>query len=200
MAIQKLVEVWDGKNIIKNNIEFLKKKTQEVRLPLSDINKQILIDLLDTYKVTPCAGIAANQIGYDKRIFVGLKEDVDEEIEEKQEIIGNPNADNYEFYINPQIDHVSKKSIQEGEEGCLSIPEVRLIAERFDKIKVRYYNEEGKKIKKPLRGFMSRLFQHELDHLDGVLMVESKKIKKVYQITDNKNIQMLYKYLMEVLD
>ncbi len=200
MAIQKLVEVWDGKNILKNNIEFLKKKTHEVRLPLSDTNKQILIDLLDTYKVTPCAGIAANQIGYDKRIFVGLKEDIDEEIEEKQEIIGNPNADNYEFYINPQIDHVSKKSIQEGEEGCLSIPEVRLIAERFDKIKVRYYNEEGKKIKKPLKGFMSRLFQHELDHLDGVLMVESKKIKKVYQITDNKNIQMLYKYLMEVLD
>ncbi len=200
MAIQKLVEVWDGKNILKNNIEFLKKKTQEVRLPLSDNNKQILIDLLDTYKVTPCAGIAANQIGYDKRIFIGLKEDIDEEIEEKQKIIGNPNAENYEFYINPQIDHVSKKSIQEGEEGCLSIPEVRLIAERFDKIKVRYYNEEGKKIKKPLKGFMSRLFQHELDHLDGVLMVESKKIKKVYQITDNKNIQMLYKYLMEVLD
>ena len=200
MAIQKLVEVWDGTNILKNNIEFLKKKTHEVRLPLSNTNKQILIDLLDTYKVTPCAGIAANQIGYDKRIFVGLKEDLDEKIEEKQEIIGNPNADNYEFYINPQIDHVSKKSIQEGEEGCLSIPEVRLIAERFDKIKVRYYNEEGKKIKKPLKGFMSRLFQHELDHLDGVLMVESKKIKKVYQITDNKNIQMLYKYLMEVLD
>ena len=200
MAIQKLVEVWDGKNILKNNIEFLKKKTHEVRLPLSDTNKQILIDLLDTYKVTPCAGIAANQIGHDKRIFIGLKEDVDEEVEEKQEIIGNPNANNYEFYINPQIDHTSKKSIQEGEEGCLSIPEVRLITERFDKIKVRYYNEEGKKIKKPLKGFLSRLFQHELDHLDGVLMVESKKIKKVYQITDNKNIQMLYKYLMEALD
>tara|TARA_B100001123_G_C14992811_1_gene900274 strand:+ start:237 stop:839 length:603 start_codon:yes stop_codon:yes gene_type:complete len=200
MAIQKLVEVWDGKNILKNNIEFLKKKTHEVRLPLSDTNKQILIDLLDTYKVTPCAGIAANQIGHDKRIFIGLKEDVDEEVEEKQEIIGNPNANNYEFYINPQIDHTSKKSIQEGEEGCLSIPEVRLITERFDKIKVRYYNEEGKKIKKPLKGFLSKLFQHELDHLDGVLMVESKKIKKVYQITDNKNIQMLYKYLMEALD
>ena len=200
MAIQKLVEVLDGKNILKNNIEFLKKKTHEVRLPLSDTNKQILIDLLDTYKVTPCAGIAANQIGHDKRIFIGLKEDVDEEVEEKQEIIGNPNANNYEFYINPQIDHTSKKSIQEGEEGCLSIPEVRLITERFDKIKVRYYNEEGKKIKKPLKGFLSKLFQHELDHLDGVLMVESKKIKKVYQITDNKNIQMLYKYLMEALD
>ena len=200
MAIKKLIEVWDGKNILQDNIFFLKKKTHEVRVPLSDNNKQILLDLLDTYKVTPCSGIAANQIGYDKRIFIGLKEDVDEEVEDKQEIIGNPNADNYEFYINPQIDHVSKKSIQEGEEGCLSIPEVRLITERFDKIKVRYYNEEGKKVKKPLKGFLSKLFQHELDHLDGVLMVESNKIKKVYQITDNKNIQMLYKYLMEVLD
>ena len=200
MAIKKLVEVWDGKNILQDNILFLKKKTHEVRVPLSDNNKQILLDLLDTYKVTPCSGIAANQIGYDKRIFIGLKEDVDEEVEDKQEIIGNPNADNYEFYINPQIDHVSKKSIQEGEEGCLSIPEVRLITERFDKIKVRYYNEEGKKVKKPLKGFLSKLFQHELDHLDGVLMVESKKIKKVYQITDNSNIQMLYKYLMEVLN
>ena len=200
MAIKKLVEVWDGKNIISTNIQFLKKKTQQVRLPLSNDNKQILIDLLDTYKVTPCAGIAANQIGYDKRIFVGLKEDIDEEVEEKQEVIGNPNAHNYEFYINPQIDHVSKKSTQEGEEGCLSIPEVRLITERFDEIKVRYYNEEGKKVKKPLKGFLSKLFQHELDHLDGVLMVESKKIKKVYQITDNSNIQMLYKYLMEVLN
>ena len=120
--------------------------------------------------------------------------------EETTQNIGNPHADNYEFYINPQIIHCSKKSIQEGEEGCLSIPEVRLIAERFDKIKVRYYNEDGKKVKKPLKGFLSKLFQHELDHLEGVLMVESKKIKKVYQITDNKNIQMLYKYLMEVLD
>ena len=200
MAIKKLVEVWDGKNILQDNILFLKKKTHEVRVPLSDNNKQILLDLLDTYKVTPCSGIAANQIGYDKRIFIGLKEDVDEEVEDKQEIIGNPNADNYEFYINPQIDHVSKKSIQEGEEGCLSIPEVRLITERFDKIKVRYYNEEGKKVKKPLKGFLSKLFQHELDHLEGVLMVESKKIKKVYQITDNSNIQMLYKYLLNELN
>ena len=205
MAIKKLVEVWDGKNIIEDNIHFLKQKTQEVRLPLSENNKQILIDLLDTYKVIPCSGIASNQISYNKRIFIGLKEDVDidddeESEEKKEEVIGNPNANNYEFYINPQIDHSSKKSIQEGEEGCLSIPEIRLLTERFDKIKIRYYNEEGKKIKKPLKGFISRLFQHELDHLDGVLMVESQKIKKVYQITDNPNIQILYNHLINQIN
>ena len=195
MAIKKLIEVWDGKNLLKDNITFLKKTTKEVYLPLSDNNQNILDNLLDTFKNTPCAGIAANQIGYDKRIFIGLKhDDYDDENddEETKEIIGNPNADNYEFYINPQIDYCTKKSLQEGEEGCLSIPEVRIIAERFNKIKVRYYNQNGKKIKKTISGFMSRLFQHELDHLNGVLMVENTKIKKVYRISENEKLDSLY--------
>ena len=210
MAIKKLVEVWDGKNIIENNIEFLKQKTNEIHLPINDTNKNILRDLLDTYKKVPCAGIAANQIGYDKRIFIGMKEDEpdteeqykelrkDESKEQKKES-GNPNADNYEFYINPQIDQTYKKSIQEEEEGCLSIPEIRLVAERYDKIKIRYYDINGKKIKKTLKGFLSRLFQHELDHLDGKLMVENSKIKKVYRISDNDNINSLYTNLVDEL-
>lgn len=210
MAIKKLVEVWDGKNIIENNIEFLKQKTKEIHLPINDTNKNILRDLLDTYKKVPCAGIAANQIGYDKRIFIGMKEDEpdteqqykelrkDEPQEQKKES-GNPNADNYEFYINPQIDQTYKKSIQEEEEGCLSIPEIRLVAERYDKIKIRYYDINGIKIKKTLKGFLSRLFQHELDHLDGKLMVENSKIKKVYRISDNDNINSLYTNLVDEL-
>ena len=195
MAIKKLIEVWDGEKLLKDNITFLKKTTKEVHLPLSDNNQNILDDLLDTFKNTPCAGVAANQIGYNKRIFIGLKhDDYDDENEEdkKKEIIGNPNADNYEFYINPQIDYCTKKSLQEGEEGCLSIPEVRIIAERFNKIKVRYYNQDGKKIKKTLTGFMSRLFQHELDHLNGVLMVENNKIIKVFRISENEKLDSLY--------
>jgi len=195
MAIKKLIEVWDGESLLKDNITFLKRATKEVHLPLSDNNQNILDNLLDTFKNTPCAGVAANQIGYDKRVFIGLKhDDYDDENEEdeKKEIIGNPNADNYEFYINPQIDYCTKKSLQEGEEGCLSIPEVRIIAERFDKIKIRYYNQDGKKIKKTISGFMSRLFQHELDHLNGVLMVENAKIKKVYRISENEKLDLLY--------
>jgi peptide deformylase len=210
MAVKKLVEVWDGENIIKNNIKFLKQKTKEIHLPINDTNKNILTDLLDTYKKIPCAGIAANQIGYDKRIFIGLKEDEpdtenqykelrkDEKKETKKELT-NPNSENYEFYINPQIDQTYKKSIQEEEEGCLSIPEIRLVAERYDKIKIRYYDINGKKIKKNIKGFLSRLFQHELDHLDGKLMVENNKIKKVYRISDNDNITSLYPSLVDEL-
>ena len=125
--------------------------------------------------------------------YINPKED------EKKIVKGNPNSDNFEFYINPRIDHYSKKSIQEGEEGCLSIPEIRLVAERYDKIKVRYFNRDGKKIKKPLSGFMSRVFQHELDHLEGKLMVENNKIKNVYRISENENIQTLYSNLIKEL-
>ena len=210
MAIKKLVEVWDGKNIIKDNIIFLKQRTKDIHLPISSTNKKILDDLLDTYKNIPCAGIAANQIGYDKRLFIGMKEDApdtedqykklrkDENKKVKQEP-SNPNADNYEFYINPQIDQTYKKSIQEEEEGCLSIPEITLELERYDKIKVRYYDIDGRKIQKTLKGFLSRLFQHELDHLNGVLMVENSKIKKVYRISDNEKVISLYSDLINIL-
>ena len=98
MAIKKLVEVWDGENLIPDNINFLKKETKEVRSPFSDEINQILTDLLDTYKTIPCAGIAANQIGYDKKIFIGLKHDEYDDGSDddgKKEVIGNPNADNY---------------------------------------------------------------------------------------------------------
>ena len=196
MAVKKLIEVWDENNLIKDNIIFVKKKTKEVKNPKSKNLEQIKKDLLDTYQANPCSGVAANQIGYNKRIFIGLKY---EEKEKNKSTAGNPNANNYEFYINPKIDHSSQKSIQEEEEGCLSIPEIRLVAERFDKIKVRYFNDKGGKIKKPLSGFLSILFQHELDHLDGKLMFENNKIKRVYRISDNKNIDVLYSKLIKEL-
>ena len=199
MAIKKLVEVWDGKNLIKKNVTFLKKKTKEIKFPITTELEEIKTNLLDTYKAIPCAGVAANQIGYNKRIFIGLLHDEYEENNDNKQIIGNPNANNYEFYINPRIDYYSRKSLQEGEEGCLSIPEIRLIAERYDKIKVIYFNGDGKKIKKPLSGFMSRLFQHELDHLDGKLMLENNKIKNVFRISDNQNIDSLYSELTKEL-
>ena len=201
MAIKKLVEVWDGKNIIKDNIIFLKQRTKDIHLPISSTDKKILDDLLDTYKKIPCAGIAANQIGYDKSIFIGLKNYDDtidpNEIEEKEskhsdeEQEGNEYADNFEVYINPRIDKVDNKSIQTEVEGCLSIPLLSLRIERYDKIRVRYYDQNGKVIKRTLEGFMSKLFQHELDHLEGILFIDYlSKLKKsmiIKKLSKQKN-------------
>ena len=187
MGIKKIVKVWDEGNLLMENIKFLKKKTRNVFFPLTHNSLNILNDLLDSYQNTPCAGIAANQLGYDKSIFIGIKEydeSIDEEeleekeskhVEENEDI--NEYADNYEFYINPTIEFESKKSTQEEVEGCLSIPMLSLRIKRFNKIKIRYYNKEGKVIKKSLKGFMSKLFQHEVDHLNGILMPENDVIE-----------------------
>jgi len=174
---QDLVKVWDGKDLIEKNIQFLNTKTKNVTFPLSEYIENIIKDLVDTYKVTPCAGIAANQIGYDRSIFIGMEiddrpEETKDESQNLDEVERDP--DNYEIYINPQIDKFDKKSIQVGDEGCLSIPDLTLQIQRYDKIKVRYYNVNGQAVKKPLDKFISRLYQHELDHLNGELMIENK--------------------------
>ena len=187
MSIKKIVKVWADGKLISDNISFLQKETKNVFFPLTDNMKLIIQDLIDTYQKITCAGVAANQIGYDKSIFIGLskydKSMDPDEIEEKESRAEeskpevNEYADNYEIYINPQIDKTTNSSIQEEIEGCLSIPSISLRIKRFDKIKVRYYTQDGKAIKKTLRGFMSKLFQHEVDHLNGRLMVEKDIIE-----------------------
>ena len=74
MAIKKIVKVWDEGELLLENIKFLKDKTKNLFFPLTDSSLNILNDLLDTYQKTPCAGIAANQLGYDKSVFIGIKE------------------------------------------------------------------------------------------------------------------------------
>ena len=201
MAIKNIVKIWDEGKTIDNNIKFLKLKTKTVTFPASDFIKNIIQDLIDTYKTITCAGIAANQIGYDYQIFIGMKEleteEEAEEIEKKEaelsSSLSNPYADNYEIYINPQIDKSDNKSIQLDEEGCLSIPGLMVARERYDKIKVRYYDINGKVNKITLDGFLSKLFQHELDHLNGQLMIDDiKKIEKLYPVEPSEEASKLY--------
>ena len=91
----------------------------------------------------------------------------------------------------------------EMEEGCLSLPHITLNLERYDKIKVVYYNMEGKSLPKPpkpLNGFISRLFQHELDHLNGKLMLESKNILKAQIAPETDEYKNLTTQLMKYLE
>tara|TARA_B100001029_G_scaffold161501_1_gene150279 strand:- start:133 stop:774 length:642 start_codon:yes stop_codon:yes gene_type:complete len=195
MAIKNIVKIWDGENLSEENVKFLKLKTKKVTFPASDFIKTIIQDLIDTYKEISCAGIAANQIGYDYQIFIGMKtiedEEEAEEIEKKEAELssasGNPYADNYEIYINPQIDKVDSQSIQLDEEGCLSVPGLMVGRERYDKIKIRYYDINGAVHKCTFSGFLSKLFQHELDHLNGELMIDNlEKVDNLYPLESSK--------------
>jgi peptide deformylase len=93
-------------------------------------------------------GLAGPQIGLSKRIFV----------------MGN--QDKLFACINPEILDASGNVMDQ--EGCLSFPDLWLNVRRAETIKVRYYNANGGEIETEFTGFIARVFQHELDHLNGI--------------------------------
>ncbi len=157
MAIKKIIEIWSTDGLNEENVKFLAKPTQDVIFPLDDESKEVITDLIDTFFNIPCAGIAANQLGHKKRMFIGYSPD---------------DENDYELYINPKIESTDVQSLQQGTEGCLSIPDLTVSITRFDKIKVSYFDEDLKKKNITIEKFISRLFQHELDHLDGRIMFD----------------------------
>ena len=101
-------------------------------------------------------GLAANQVNKDLSIFV---------IDEKLAIDNNVP----EVFFNPEITEYSREKDEIGE-GCLSIPGYEANIKRSKKIKIKAIDENGKKVKFKARGFLARVFQHETDHLNGLLI------------------------------
>jgi peptide deformylase len=103
-------------------------------------------------------GLAANQVDLPYRLFVANPQ-------------GDPKAQETEcVFINPVL--VNGKGQEEGEEGCLSIPDVKGQVVRKAKIKIEAYNLAGEAISAQLDGLMARIVQHEVDHLNGTLFID----------------------------
>jgi len=113
----------------------------------------LIEDLTDTLPKPGGAGLSANQIGVVKRVFVF------------------DNEGEIEACINPRIISRSEDTMQEAE-GCLSLPGVFIPVERNQSIEVEYMNIEGEKVQVNAEGWTARVFQHEIDHLDGVLILD----------------------------
>ncbi len=124
---------------------------------------QIVENLFDTLKKHGGLGLAGPQIGILKRIFLmdtsPLNED-DPSIEKVEQAI-----------INPEILESSPETLLY-EEGCLSIPGIYERITRPEKIKVRFQDESFSTIEKELDGMQARIFQHEYDHLKGILFID----------------------------
>ena len=139
----------------------------------------IIEDLKSTLEFGTGLGIAAPQIGINKRIIV---------VGAKKENIKYNDAEEIPVtaMINPTWIKLSKETdIQY--EGCMSVPSIRGRVERYKNIELTYYNEKGEKIVKQLNGFLARLVQHECDHLDGIVFLERVKEKNGFATVDNIN-------------
>jgi peptide deformylase len=129
----------------------LRAKAKEVT-KIDDTIRELVKDMYETMYDAPGVGLAAPQIGVSARIVVI---DVD---------------DKPITLINPVI--IAKRGSQIGEEGCLSVPNEHHDVERYNYVKVRALNEKGRQYEIEGEELLARAFQHEIDHLDGILFID----------------------------
>lgn len=134
---------------------------------------QVLIDdMIPTMYERDGVGLAAPQVGHGFRVAVLTPdpEHFEQYREKKNEAL---------VIINPVMMHHSLFR-EEGEEGCLSVPEIFGLVRRWKSVTVRYLDREGKKKTIKASGLLARCLQHEIDHLDGMLFID--RTKKLYRV------------------
>jgi peptide deformylase len=157
VSVRQVVEIGDP---------VLRERARELsREEIASPEVQGLIDdLIETKRATNGAGIAANQVGEPVRVAVV-------EVEE-----GNPRypykpPEPLTVIINPTLEPLGDEAV-EINEGCLSVPDLRGSLQRHLGVRVRYLDREGTEREVVKRGLTAGTYQHEVDHLDGVLFVD----------------------------
>ena len=134
---------------------------------ITDIERKLVRDMIDTMYAENGVGLAANQVGVLKRIFVASADQV-----RGQEMV----------FLNPVL--IKKEGTLREFEGCLSVPEYYEPVKRAKKVLMRAITMDGRTVEVKGEGLVSRIFQHEIDHLNGILFVDrlgpikSRTVKK----------------------
>jgi len=136
--------------------------------PITKFDKnlhELIDDMVETMREAPGVGLAAPQVGISERLLVieYYEREEDEEIEDASKKIW--------AVVNPEIVKRSEETVL-GVEGCLSIPGLVGEVERHGEILVKGLNRHGKPMKVKAKGWLARIFQHEIDHLNGVLFTD----------------------------
>lgn len=132
----------------------LRKKALAVK-KISEADKRLIGDMIETMKVSGGVGLAANQVGVPKRIFVF-----------------NPSSEEWraDALINPVI--LKRRGSEKMEEGCLSLPGVTAEVSRCKYVLVEGLDVDGRHVRFEARDLLARIIQHEIDHLDGKLFID----------------------------
>ena len=142
--------------IVKQPDISLREPTQEIKFPLNEENKIIIKNMISLMYQENGIGLAANQVGYNRRIFV-----ID---------ISNE-KDNPQVFINPVI--TAKNNVKMGDiEGCLSCPGKEVKVSRSMSVNLKWMCEHGEEQHKTFYHLPGRVVQHEMDHLNGKLIID----------------------------
>ncbi len=135
-----------GADVLRKNAAPIEKFDDELT--------SLVAKMFETMKLGKGVGLAAPQVGLEQRLFVVQIE-----------------GDTPRVFINPEIVQTSME-LEPFEEGCLSIPGVYADLDRPSGIKVQAWNERGRRFVLEAEGFLARVIQHELDHLNGILFTD----------------------------
>jgi len=143
----------------------LRKKTAPVTTFDAGLQR-LIYDMIETMYAAPGVGLAANQVGVSKQVAV-------------IDVSGQEEQSSLIVLINPEIIHFEEEAAIE--EGCLSIPGYTTVVKRAEMVRVRCCDREGKEIEIEGDGILSRALQHEIDHLNGILLIDRiGRIKKEF--------------------
>ncbi len=169
MAIREIVTVPD---------EVLRRKARKVTVFDADLQK-LIEDMVETMRKAPGVGLAAPQVGISERLIVVeyAENDEDEDAPKKLFVVANP-----------EIVKVSTET-EMGIEGCLSIPGLVGEVERYSQIVIRGQNRRGQPVRIKAKGWLARIFQHEIDHLEGILFTD--RATRVWKPTPEEEATLL---------
>ncbi|MGD0807080.1 MAG: peptide deformylase [Anaerolineales bacterium] len=153
----------------------LKKKAKKVAM-VSPETRRLIDDMVETMRAAPGVGLAATQVGIGQRVIV--VEYSDEPDQDPPE--GSPPLPLVLYtLINPEITRTSREKVT-GIEACLSVPGFAGEVERNREVVVKGFNAKGSPVRIHAKGWLARIFQHEIDHINGVLFVD--RATKVWEV------------------
>lgn len=150
----------------------LRKKARKVSDFGADL-QTLIDDMVETMREAPGVGLAAPQVGVPQRVIV--IEYGDEEQEDAPSKLYT--------IVNPEIVRASDEA-EVAAEGCLSIPGFAGDVERSLAVTIKGFNRHGKPVRLKAKGWLARIFQHEIDHLDGVLFID--RAERVWKLEEEE--------------
>ncbi|MDD9304684.1 MAG: peptide deformylase [Desulfobacter sp.] len=148
-------------------VKYPEKSLNKPSVPIETIDekiKELIEDMGETMFHDSGVGLAAPQVGINKRILVYDAHAPDPEIENE--------AHEFTALINPEIIARSEPTFISENEGCLSVVDYRADVKRHEQVTVRALNIDGKKLEFNAQGLLAVIMQHEIDHLDGILFID----------------------------
>jgi peptide deformylase len=141
--------------------------------PVTDFGPELqtlIDDMVETMYTAEGVGLAANQVAVPAQVIV-VQMPMPEVADEEEAEPLPPHAGELFTLVNPKINWHSRQTV-EGVEGCLSLPGIVGEVERYKEVRVEGLDRHGNKFSMRFQGWLARIFQHEVDHLDGVLFTD----------------------------